>query len=48
MWIYDKPIGSGDICILVHKISFELQMETIIVNVNDLRSYIMLLEQWSE
>jgi len=30
-------------CVLNNEISFELRMETIIYNVNDLRSYIMLL-----
>ena len=45
MRVYDKPVGSGDICILINEISFELQMETINVNVNDLRSCVMLLEQ---
>ena len=45
MWVYDKPVGSGDIWVLINEISFELRMETIIVIANDLRSCIMLLEQ---
>ena len=46
MWvnINDKPVNSGYICDQINEISFELRMETIF-NVNDLRSFAMLLKQ---